>query len=233
VSDGPTGQDGVPFRIGCAQPDLAELALQLIMPDSSGSAVVPAEREACIGDAGEGGRARNAAADRGPERLLDQYACSEVEISGILHVATLLVVCVPGQTDPIALVTLRITWFGCPRSTLGRPAVSPLLGIMIQRLLDRVGQSQAAVVRESVEPRLPVSRALQRHDRLTRRSVTLGTPWLSSFQLRHRVFRPNHEMGTRRFRPFRRFIGHLKQIKNKDKQEISKLLIFSKMGSFT
>ena len=37
-------------------------------------------------------------------------------------------------------------------STLRRPRVAALLGVTEQRLLDRVGQPEAAVVRESVEP---------------------------------------------------------------------------------
>ena len=54
------------------------------------------------------------------------------------------------------------------------------LGVIDQRLFDRVGQPQAAMVREPVEPRFPFRRPFQRHDRLTHRPWALGTTRASS-----------------------------------------------------
>src|SRR4051812_28816498 len=87
---------------------------------------------------------------------------------------------------------------GAP-SSLRRPRVVALLGVAEQRLLDRVGQPEAAVAREPVEPRLPFRRALQGDDRLARRPRPLGTARPPPLKIRHRPTTPSEE-GARRGR---------------------------------
>lgn len=146
------------------------LAVELIEPDRPSPKVPGVEWEARVGDARQRGVTRDAFRGCRTKRDLDQASRPAVYEIRVIHA---------GLDLPAG------------GSTLGRPAVVALIGITEQRLLDRVGQSKAAMARETIEPRLPIRRAFQGHDRDTPRSYPLGTAWSPTFWISHRIHHHN------------------------------------------